>query len=99
MIDKKNFPPRPAGMSQLDYLWLNFGGRQIATEVSPNPSDDVLLSEKAITTLVQNLQNSGVAITSLMYDKDPDNPGMMRLTGQSINGSLVTVVRMPEEVQ
>ena len=98
MIEKKNFPPRPAGMSQLDYLWLNFGGRQIATEVSPNPSDDVLLSEKAITTLVQNLQNSGVAITSLMYDKDPDNPGMMRLTGQSINGSLVTVVRMPEEV-
>ena len=98
MIEKKNFPPRPAGMSQLDYLWLNFGGRQIATEVSPNPSDDVLLSEKAITTLVQNLQDSGVAITSLMYDKDPDNPGMMRLTGQSINGSLVTVVRMPEEV-
>lgn len=33
-----------------------------------------------------------------MYDKDPDNPGMMRLTGQSIDGSLVTVVRMPEEV-
>lgn len=98
MIDKKNFPPRPAHMSQLDYLWLNFGGRQIATEVSPNPSDDVLLSEKAITTLVQKLQNSGVAITSLMYDKDPDNPGMMRLTGQSIDGSLVTVVRMPEEV-
>lgn len=98
MIEKKNFPPRPANMSQLDYLWLNFGGRQIATEVSPNPSDDVLLSEKAITALVQKLQNSGTSITSLMYDKDPDNPGMMRLTGQSIDGSLVTVVRMPEEV-
>lgn len=33
-----------------------------------------------------------------MYDKDPDNPGMMRLTGQAIDGSLITVVRMPEEV-
>lgn len=33
-----------------------------------------------------------------MYDKDPDNPGMMRLTGQAIDGSLITVVRIPEEV-
>lgn len=98
MIEKKNFPPRPSNMSQLDYLWLNFGGKQVATEVSPTPSDDILLSEKAITALVQKLQDSGLAITSLMYDKDPDNPGMMRLTGQSIDGSLVTVVRMPEEV-
>jgi hypothetical protein len=37
-------------------------------------------------------------ITSLLYDKDPDNPGMMRLTAQAIDGSIVTVIRIPEEV-
>lgn len=98
MIDKRNFPPRPQGMSQLDYLWLNFGGKQVADEVSPDPSENILLSEKAITALIKSLETSGSGITSLMYDKDPDNPGMMRLTGKAIDSSLVTVVRMPEEV-
>lgn len=98
MIDKRNFPPRPQGMSQLDYLWLNFGGRQVANEVSTEPSENTLLSEKAITALIKSLEVSGGGITSLMYDKDPDNPGMMRLTGQAIDGSLITVVRIPEEV-
>lgn len=98
MIDKRNFPQRPQGMSQLDYLWLNFGGRTISSEVSPNPSDEVLLTEKAITALIKKIESSGSGITSLMYDKDPDNPGMMRLTGQAVDGSLITVVRMPEEV-
>lgn len=98
MIDKRNFPPRPQGMSQLDYLWLNFGGRQVANEVSSNPSETALLSEKAITALIKSIKTSGDGITSLMYDKDPDHPGMMRLTGQAIDGSLITVVRIPEEV-
>lgn len=98
MTEKRNFPQRPQGMSQLDYLWLNFGGKSIANETSPTPSEDVILSEKAVTALVQQLQGSGGGITSLLYDKDPDNPGMMRLTAQSIDGSIVTVVRMPEEV-
>lgn len=98
MIDKRNFPPRPQGMSQLDYLWLNFGGFQVANEVSPTPSEQTLLSEKAITALIKRLEASGSGITSLMYDRDPDNPGMMRLTGQAIDGSILTVVRMPEEV-
>ena len=99
MIEKKNFPPRPSNMSQLDYLWLNFGGRQIANEVSPEPSENVLLSEKAITALVQNLQNSGVYISSLMYDEDPNDPSMMRLTAKSLDGSIITpVIKMPKEV-
>lgn len=98
MSEKRNFPPRPQGMSQLDYLWLNFGGFQIANEVSPNPSENTLLSEKAITALIKSLETSGAGITSLMYDKDPDNPGMTRLTGQAIDGSIITVVRIPEEV-
>lgn len=99
MIEKKNFPPRPANMSQLDYLWLNFGGRKIATEASTNPSDDVILSEKAITTLVQNLQNSGVYIADITFDEDPLDKSMMRLTMWSLNGSIIkTPIKIPKEV-
>lgn len=97
-MDTKNSSSRPSGMSQLDYLWLNFGDRKISDEVSDTPSDDTLLTEKAITALIKKLETSGSGITSLIYDKDPDNPGMMRLTGQAIDGSLITVVRIPEEV-
>jgi hypothetical protein len=53
MTEKRNFPQRPQGMSQLDYLWLNFGGKSIANETSPTPSEDIILSEKAVTALVQ----------------------------------------------
>ena len=47
-----NTPQRPAGMSQLDYLWLNFGGRRIENEASTTPQEDVLLTEKALTKLI-----------------------------------------------
>lgn len=97
-MDKRNIPPRPQGMSQLDYLWLNFGGLQVANEASTNPSENTILSEKAVTSLIKSLGASGGGITSLMYDKDPNNPGMMRLTGKAVDGSIITMVRIPEEV-
>ena len=43
---------RPQGMSQLDYLWLNFGGRRIENKASTTPQEDVLLTEKALTELI-----------------------------------------------
>lgn len=88
---------RPQGVSQLDYLWLNFGGKSIASEVSADPSDDVVLSEKAVTALIQQLEGQGSGITSLLYDQDPDHEKTMRLTGKAIDGSIITVVRIPEE--
>ena len=90
-----NTPQRPAGMSQLDYLWLNFGGRRIENEASATPREDVLLTEKALTALIQQSTKGG--ITSLLFDDDPLDPTMTRLTGQTLDGSIITVVRMPKE--
>lgn len=87
---------RPQGMSQLDYLWLNFGGRRIENESSETPQEDVLLTEQALTKLIQKSTKGG--ITSLLFDDDPLDPTMTRLTGQSIDGSIITVVKMPKEV-
>lgn len=87
---------RPQGMSQLDYLWLNFGGRRIENEASTTPQEDVLLTEKALTELIQKSTKGG--ITSLLFDDDPLDNTMTRLTGQTLDGSIITVVKMPKEV-
>lgn len=87
---------RPQGMSQLDYLWLNFGGRRIENEASTTPQEDVLLTEKALTELIQKSTKGG--ITSLLFDDDPLDSTMTRLTGQTLDGSIITVVKMPKEV-
>lgn len=87
---------RPQGMSQLDYLWLNFGGRRIENEASTTPQEDVLLTEKALTKLIQKSTKGG--ITSLLFDDDPLDNTMTRLTGQTLDGSIITVVKMPKEV-
>lgn len=98
MKDRSNFPPRPSDMSQLDYLWLNFGGKQVASELSDNPSDDKLLSEKAISALIKKIEGSGLGIAELRYDEDPLDPTMMRLTGMLPTGDPLTMVRIPKEV-
>lgn len=98
MKDRSNFPPRPSDMSQLDYLWLNFGGKQVASELSDNPSDDRLLSEKAISALIKKIEGSGLGIAELRYDEDPLDPTMMRLTGMLPTGDPLTMVRIPKEV-
>ncbi len=87
---------RPQGMSQLDYLWLNFGGRRIQNEASTTPQEDVLLTEKALTELIQ--KSTKVGITSLLFDDDPLDSTMTRLIGQTSDGSIITVVKMPKEV-
>ena len=87
---------RPHGMSQLDYLWLNFGGRRIENEASTTPQEDVLLTEKALTELIQ--KSTKVGITSILFYDYPLYSTMTRLTGQTLDGSIITVVKMPKEV-
>lgn len=87
---------RPQGMSQLDYLWLNYGGYQIGTTPSSIPQQNVILNELAVTSLIKNATNGG--IMSLEYIEHPTNKELVQLVGRSVDGQLVTFVEMPKEV-
>lgn len=87
---------RPHGMSQLDYLWVNFGGYKVSNEASSIPQEDVILTEQALTDLIQKSTNGG--ITALTFREHPTKTDTMELIGTSINGSVLTVVEMPKEV-
>lgn len=87
---------RPHGMSQLDYLWVNFGGYKVSNEASSIPQEDVILTEQALTDLIQKSTSGGV--TALTFREHPTKTDTMELIGTSINGSVLTVVEMPKEV-
>lgn len=87
---------RPHGMSQLDYLWVNFGGYKVSNEASSIPQEDVILTEQALTDLIQ--KSTGGGITALTFREHPTKTDTMELIGTSINGSVLTVVEMPKEV-
>lgn len=86
---------RPKGMSQVDWLWLNYKHFNVQNEASEIPSDRIILTEQAITNLIQKATSGG--ITSLRFEENPDDPTEMRLMGQAINGEVLTIVRMPKE--
>ena len=88
---------RPQGMSQLDYLWLNFGGYQIGTSPSSIPQQNVVLNELAVTSLIKNATNGG--ILSLEYKDHPTDDTLVQLIGKGIDGQVITFVDMPREVQ
>lgn len=87
---------RPHGMSQLDYLWVNFGGYKVSNEASSIPQEDVILTEQALTDLIQKSTSGG--ITALTFREHSTKTDTMELIGTSINGSVLTVVEMPKEV-
>ena len=89
-------PQRPQGMSQLDYLWLNFGGYEIGNAPSSIPQQNVVLNELAVTSLIKNATNGG--ILSLEYAEHPTNPELMRLVGKSVEGQPISFIDMPKEV-
>lgn len=87
---------RPQGMSQLDYLWLNYGGYQIGSTPSSVPQKNIILDELAVTSLIKNATNGG--IMSLSYKEHPTDSRLVQLIGRSVTGDLVTFVDMPKEV-
>lgn len=87
---------RSHGMSQLDYLWVNFGEYKVSNEASSIPQENVILTEQALTDLIQKSTSGG--ITALTFREHPTKTDTMELIGTSINGSVLTVVEMPKEV-
>lgn len=87
---------RPQGMSQLDYLWLNFGGYQIGSSPSSTPQQNTILNELAVTSLIKNATDGG--IISLQYNDHPSDSNLMQLVGKSVDGRNITFVDMPKEV-
>lgn len=82
--------------SWLNCLWANYGGKSVQSQVSENPSDDVILTEKALFTYLKDDSNS--SIVSLQFEPDPTNKAYYRLSGQTRDGSIKTVVKIPIEV-
>lgn len=86
---------RPKGMSQVDWLWLNYKQYNVANEPSQLPSDRLLLTEKAITSLIRKATGGGV--TGLLLEDDPADPKKVLLKGLAVNGEAITMVSMPKE--
>ena len=85
---------RPSGMSQLDYLWINYGNCKVQNTPSSIPQDDVILTEKALTNFI----NSAPGINSLQLRDHPNNPEMYELVGYANDGSVLTSVQIPKVI-
>lgn len=58
-------------MSQLDWLWTNYGDKKASNEVSETPSDEVILTEKAfIDYLNSELAKVDVSLKINSYEED-----------------------------
>ncbi len=87
---------RPRNMSQLDYLWTNYGGYQVGNTPSPTPQQNVILDELAVATMIKRATNGGIVY--LEYKDDPSDESQMQLLGKAIDGQIVTFCNMPKEV-
>lgn len=87
---------RPRNMSQLDYLWTNYGGYQVGNTPSSTPQQNIILDELAVATMIKRATNGGIVY--LEYKEDPSDGNQMQLLGKAIDGQIVTFCNMPKEV-
>lgn len=87
---------RPRNMSQLDYLWTNYGGYQVGNSPSSTPQQNIILDELAVATMIKRATNGGIVY--LDYVDDPSDENQMQLIGKAIDGQVVTFCNMPKEV-
>lgn len=80
-------------MSQLDYLWLNFGGYTVENQPSEIPSENVILTETALQELVSHINDKSVATLEYKEGTDSDI-----LIGKASNGTELTSVNLPKEI-
>lgn len=86
-------PKRPSDMSQLDYLWLNFGGYTVENQPSEISSESVILTETAIQELISHVNDKSISILEYKEGTDSDI-----LIGKASNGTELTSVKLPKEV-
>ena len=83
----------PQGMSQLDYLWTNFGGYKISTGMQTPPDPNSIVTESILTDSIKNV--TGGSINKLkLIDLGGDK---IELAGLSSDGSLVSMVELDKE--
>lgn len=88
---------RDNNMSQLDYLWTYFGKYKVSEQVSDNPSDENILTEKALLDFINASILSRKVVSTLLYRKS-NKPNTMEIVGVGTDGAEVTSIEVPAEV-
>lgn len=88
---------RDNNMSQLDYLWTYFGKYKVSEQVSDNPSNENILTEKALLDFINASILSRKVVSTLLYRKS-SKPDTMEIVGVGTDGAEVTSIEVPAEV-
>lgn len=88
---------RDKNMSQLDYLWTYFGNYKVSEQVSGNPSDENILTEKALIDFLNASVLSNKVVSTILY-RPSSTKGIMEIVGIDAQGTEITSVEIPEEV-
>lgn len=84
-ISKNN---RPQGMSQLDYLWLNYGGYQVTDDYNES-QQKIILTKNAVDQLINSATSNLVKNITLV-----DNT----IITLDKNSNVINSIKMPEEI-
>ena len=82
----------PRGMSQLDYLWTNFGNYKVSEGIQTPPDPNSLITEKTLVDAIKS--ETGSYITNL---KLLDSGDKLKLVGLSDSGEELTFVELDKE--
>lgn len=82
----------PRGMSQLDYLWTNFGNYKVSKGIQSPPDPNSLITEKTLVDAIKS--ETGSYITNL---KLLDAGDKLKLVGLSDSGEELTFVELDKE--
>ena len=82
----------PRGMSQLDYLWTNFGNYKVSEGIQSPPDPNSLITEKTLVDAIKS--ETGSYITNL---KLLDAGDTLKLVGLSDSGEELTFVELDKE--
>lgn len=84
---------RPSGMSQLDYLWVNFGNRTILDGTQSDP--DGFVTGAVLDEALKKCTGGG--ITTLKLSPKPEDDTKLELVGIGSTGALLSIVEFDKE--